>query len=95
MAGRRVPGRHVGRATSALKAVPERNRVDYYAVDLVEMAIWVVNGWLLLRDTTVAEHKKPVARAYVASVAPRVRAAAEIVLASDPVPLEAIPILLA
>ncbi|MEI8334562.1 MAG: acyl-CoA dehydrogenase family protein [Chloroflexota bacterium] len=84
-----------GRATSALKAVPERNRVDYYAVDLVEMAIWVVNGWLLLRDTTVAEHKKPVARAYVASVAPRVRAAAEIVLASDPVPLEAIPILLA
>jgi len=84
-----------GRAAGALKAVPERDRVDYYAVDLVEMAIWIVNGWLLLRDTTIAEHKKPVARAYVASVAPKVRAAGEVVLAADPVPLEAIPILLA
>jgi alkylation response protein AidB-like acyl-CoA dehydrogenase len=84
-----------GQAVGALKALPERDRVDYYAVDLVEMAIWIVNGWLLLRDTTIAEHKKPVARAYVASFAPKVRAAAEVVLASDPVPLEAIPILLA
>ena len=77
-----------------LKAVPERDRVDYYAVDLVEMAIWVVSGWLLLRDTNAAEHKKPVARAYVASIASKVRAAAEVVLAASPVPLEAIPVLL-
>jgi len=68
--------------------------VDYYAVDLVEMAIWVVGGWLMLRDTNAAEDKKPIARAYVASVAPKVRAAAEVVLASNPVPLEAIQILL-
>jgi 3-(methylthio)propanoyl-CoA dehydrogenase len=81
-------------AVGALKALPERDRVDYYAVDLVEMAIWLVGGWLMLRDTTVAEHKKPIARAYVASVAPKVRAAAEVVLASNPVPLEAISILL-
>ena len=84
-----------GEAVGALKALPERDRVDYYAVDLVEMAIWIVNGWLLLRDTTVAEQKKPVARAYVASIAPRVRSAAEVVLASDPVPLAAITVLLA
>jgi alkylation response protein AidB-like acyl-CoA dehydrogenase len=85
----------LGQAIDALKAVPERERVDYYAVDLVEMAIWVVNGWLLLRDTIVAEHKKPVARAYVASAASKVRAAAEVVLAANPAPLEAIPVLLA
>ena len=78
----------------ALKALPERDRVDYYAVDLVEMAIWIVGGWLMLRDTSVAEDKKPVARAYVASIAPKVRAAAEVVLAANPVPLEAIPVLL-
>ena len=78
-------------AVGGLKAMPERDRVDYYAVDLVEMAIWVVGGWLLLRDTNVAEHKKPVARAYVASIASKVRAAAEVVLAASPVPLEAIP----
>ncbi|OGO58188.1 MAG: hypothetical protein A2V85_14580 [Chloroflexi bacterium RBG_16_72_14] len=82
-------------AVAALKAQPERDRVDYYAVDLVEIAVWIVSGWLVLRDTNLAEHKKPVARAYVASVAPKVRAAAEVVLANNPVPLEAILILLA
>jgi len=82
-------------AVAALKAQTERDRVDYYAVDLVDAACWITCGWLVLRDTAVAEHKKPVARAYLASVAPKVRAAVEVVLASDPVPLEAIPVLLA
>jgi len=81
-------------AVGGLKALPERDRVDYYAVDLVEMAIGIVGGWLLLRDTNVAEHKKPVARTYVASLAPKVRASAEVVLTSNPVPLEAISVLL-
>jgi 3-(methylthio)propanoyl-CoA dehydrogenase len=81
-------------AVGGLKALPERDRVDYYAVDLVEMAIWVAGGWLMLRDTNAAEDKKPIARAYVASVAPKVRAAAEVVLASNPVPLEVIGVLL-
>ena len=85
----------LGRAVDGLKALPERDRVDYYAVDLVEMAIGVASGWLLLRDTTVAERKKPVARTFIASLAPRVRAGAEVVLAANPVPLEAIPGLLA
>ena len=83
------------RPSTRSRPLPERERVDYYAVDLVEMAVQVVNGWLVLRDTTVAEHKKPVARAYVASAASKVRAAAEVVLAANPVPLEAIPVLLA
>jgi hypothetical protein len=81
-------------AVDGLKAEPERDRVDYYAVDLVEMAIGVTCGWLLLRDTTLAERKKAIARAFVASLAPRVRAGAAVVLAADPVPLEAIPVLL-
>jgi alkylation response protein AidB-like acyl-CoA dehydrogenase len=81
-------------AVGELKARPERDRVDYYAVDLVEMAIWITGGWLMLRDTSAAEDKKPIARAYVASITPKVRAAAEVVLASNPVPLEAIGILL-
>ena len=83
-----------GQAVDALKALPERDRVDYYAVDLVEMAIWVVGGWLMLRDTSAAEDKKPIARAYVASITPKARAAAEVVLASNPVPLETIAVLL-
>ncbi|HEX7950554.1 MAG TPA: acyl-CoA dehydrogenase family protein [Candidatus Limnocylindrales bacterium] len=81
-------------AVGALKGVPERDRVDYYAVDLVEMAIGLVGGWLLLRDTNVAEEKKPVARAYVAALEPKVRSAAEVILAANPAPLEAIAALI-
>jgi hypothetical protein len=81
-------------AIDALKALPERDRVDYYAVDLVEMAIGVTSGWLLLRDAAVAEHRKPVARAYLASLAPAIRAAGDMALAADAAPLAAIPALL-
>jgi alkylation response protein AidB-like acyl-CoA dehydrogenase len=82
------------KAVDALKAQSERDKVDYYACDLVDCAVWLVNSWLLLRDTNVLESKKSVARAYVASIAPRLRASAEVVVNADSVPLEAIPLLL-
>ena len=82
------------RAVDALKLQPERDRVDYYACDLVDQAVWLVCSWLLLRDTNVLESKKSIARAYIASVAPRLRAAAGIVVDSNAVPLEAIAALL-
>jgi alkylation response protein AidB-like acyl-CoA dehydrogenase len=81
-------------AAVALKAQPERDRVDYYACDLVDCAVWLVNSWLLLRDTNLLESKKSVARAYIASIAPRLRASAEVVVGANAVPLEAIPVLL-
>jgi 3-(methylthio)propanoyl-CoA dehydrogenase len=86
---------HFRKSVDALKGMTgERDRVDYYACDLVEMAIWISSAWLLLRDTNVAESKKPVARAHVASIAPKVRAAGDVVIAANPVPLEVIPALL-
>ncbi len=87
--------RRLRAAIDALKAQPDRERVDYYAVDLVDAAVQVVCGWLVLRDTTVSEAKKPVARAFIAAAAPRVRSMADVVTAADPAPLEAIPVLLA
>jgi hypothetical protein len=82
------------RAVDALKAQPERDRVDYYACDLVDQAVWLVCSWLLLRDTNLLESKKSIARAYIASIAPRLRANAGIVTESNAVPLEAISALL-
>ena len=82
------------KSVDALKAVEDRARVDYYACDLVDQAVWLICSWLLLRDTNVSEEKKHVAKAYIAAAAPRLRAAAEIVQAANPVPLEAIPALL-
>ncbi|MGD0121565.1 MAG: acyl-CoA dehydrogenase family protein [Candidatus Limnocylindrales bacterium] len=83
------------RAVDALKAQPERDKVDYYACDLVDAAVWLTCSWLLLRDTNLLESKKSIARSYVASIAPRLRAAAGIVTESNAVPLEAIGALLA
>jgi alkylation response protein AidB-like acyl-CoA dehydrogenase len=82
-------------AVDALKAQPDRAKVDYYACDLVDQAVWLTCSWLLLRDTNTLESKKSVARSYIASVAPRLRAAAGIVTESNAVPLDAIEALLA
>jgi len=83
------------KAVDALKAQDDRSKVDYYACDLVDQAVWLVCSWLLLRDTNVLESKKSVARTYIASIAPRLRAAAGVVTESNGAPLEAIGALLA
>jgi 3-(methylthio)propanoyl-CoA dehydrogenase len=83
------------KAVDSLKAESNRDRVDYYACDLVDMAVWLVNSWLLLRDTNLLESKKSVARACIASIAPRLRASGGIVTAANAVPLDAIGALLA
>jgi alkylation response protein AidB-like acyl-CoA dehydrogenase len=83
-----------GRAVDALKAQDDRDRVDYYACDLVDMAVWLTCSWLVLRDTSALEAKKPVARTYIAAAMPRFKASAEVVLAANPVPLEAAQALL-
>jgi alkylation response protein AidB-like acyl-CoA dehydrogenase len=83
-----------GRAVDSLKAQESRDRVDYYACDLVDMAVWLTCSWLLLRDTNVLEAKKPIARTYIAAVLPRLKASGEVVLTATPVPLEAAAALL-
>jgi alkylation response protein AidB-like acyl-CoA dehydrogenase len=82
------------KAVDVLKAEDDRAKVDYYACDLVDCAVWLVTSWLLLRDTSVKDAKKPVARTYMAAVAPRLRASAEVVIGTNPTPLESIPALL-
>jgi 3-(methylthio)propanoyl-CoA dehydrogenase len=82
------------RAVDALKAQPDRDRVDYYACDLVDTAVWLVNSWLVLRDTAILDSKKPIARAYIANSAPRIRASAGVVVSANTVQLEAIAALL-
>ena len=82
------------KSVDSLKAEPDRAKVDYYACDLVDQAVWLVCGWLLLRDTSVLESKKSIARTYIAGIGPKLRAAAEIVQAANQVPLDAIPVLL-
>ncbi len=75
------------RAADHLKAC-ERDLIDYYAVDLVNLACWLVNSWLLLRDSLASPRKLELARTYLAETLPQIHRAGEAVLAADPTPLQ-------
>jgi alkylation response protein AidB-like acyl-CoA dehydrogenase len=76
------------RATNSLKE-RQRDIIDYYAVDLVDMACYLVNSWLLLRDGKVAPRKLELAKVYIAEHLPEVHRAGEAILAGDDAPLQA------
>jgi hypothetical protein len=61
----------------------ERDVIDYFGEDLMDMAAWVVNGWLLLRDTLSLERKCDLARAYAAEHLPQARSAGAAILACE------------
>ena len=67
----------------------ERPVIDYYASDLVDMAIYVINSWLLLQDARLSPRKEALARVYIAENLPRVRAAGAIIQSADTMPMEA------
>jgi len=50
-------------ATDVLKE-KEREVIDYYASDLADMAVYLVNFWLMLQDGLVLERKRELARLY-------------------------------
>ncbi|MBN1429549.1 MAG: acyl-CoA dehydrogenase family protein [Anaerolineae bacterium] len=61
--------------------------IDYYASDLTNMAIYVVNGWLMLQDATRSERKQNVAQVYLSEHLPQVQSAHAVILAADATPL--------
>jgi 3-(methylthio)propanoyl-CoA dehydrogenase len=68
----------------------ERDAVDYFGADLMDMAATVVTTWLLIRDAgvpdavgVVNEHKASLARAYASEHVPEAEAAAAAILARD------------
>ena len=65
----------------------EQPVIDYYASDLMDMAAYLVNSWLLMQDAHISERKADVARLYIAEHLPKVRAAGEIILTADETPL--------
>jgi len=79
----------------------ERRLIDYYGVDLMNMAVYVVNSGLLLRDAIPlngaqpeTERKQALARVYLREHLPQVRAAHAAILAADATPLEVRDLLL-
>jgi alkylation response protein AidB-like acyl-CoA dehydrogenase len=75
-------------ATDALKT-QERDLIDYYASDLVNMAVYVLNSWLLLRDAQVSERKRDLAQAYFAEHLPDITRAHQSIVDANAAPLKA------
>ena len=69
-------------ATDVLKA-KDQDIIDYYAIDLTEMAVYIVNSWLLLQDALVSPRKADLARVYISEHLYQVRQAGERILESD------------
>ncbi|RME73682.1 MAG: acyl-CoA dehydrogenase, partial [Chloroflexi bacterium] len=66
----------------------ETEVIDYYASDLTDMAVYVVNSWLLLRHARVSERKRDMARLYLTEYLPKVHAAARAIAAASMTPLD-------
>jgi len=87
------------RAIDHMKEQDDRALIDFYAVDLADMATTVLTTWLALRDaasrgassdnSAQTARKREMARVYLAEVLPRFQASLARVKASDPAPLEA------
>jgi hypothetical protein len=77
-----------------MKEQVDRAMIDYYAIDLVDVATYVVNGWLMLQDARLAERKRAIARVYIAETLPKIRGRVAMLQASDPAPLQAKDVIL-
>src|SRR6266498_2784406 len=76
------------KATDMLKA-QERDLIDYYASDLVNMAVYIFNSWLLLQDAQASPRKRDLAQVYLAEHLPDVTRAYQSILNADAASLRA------
>jgi len=73
----------------------ETSIIDYYASDVTDMAVCVLNSWLMLRHARLDERKRAMAQVYIAEHLPRMRSAVAAVQAASPAPLQNRDIILA
>jgi alkylation response protein AidB-like acyl-CoA dehydrogenase len=74
-------------ATDVLKE-KEREVIDYYASDLADTAVYLVNFWLMLQDGCVSERKRDLVRLYINEHLSKAQGARQTILsAGKPSPL--------
>ena len=72
-----------------------RALVDYYMADVADVAVYVINCWLMLQDARGMERKREMARVYIAETMAKIRGRVAMLQAIDPAPLQAREIILA
>jgi hypothetical protein len=74
----------LNRSIDHMKEQDDSTLIDYYAVDLVDIATYVINGWLTLQDARLDERKRELARVYIAESMPKLRGKVAALQAVDP-----------
>jgi alkylation response protein AidB-like acyl-CoA dehydrogenase len=74
----------LNRSIDHLREQDDRALIDYYAVDVVDIATFVVNGWLVLQDARTSERKRELARFYIAESMPKIRGKVATIQGVDP-----------
>jgi Acyl-CoA dehydrogenase, C-terminal domain/Acyl-CoA dehydrogenase C terminal len=82
------------RSIDHMKEQDDRALVDYYAVDLADMAACVLTSWLALRDARSAERKRELARVYIGEMLPKFRGRMAAIQAADPAPVHSRAVIL-
>ncbi|NIM95125.1 MAG: acyl-CoA dehydrogenase [Anaerolineales bacterium] len=82
------------RSIDHLKEEENRALIDYYASDLTDIAVHVINSWLVLQAARDSERKRELARFYIGETMPKIRGSVAILQAIDPTPVEAKDIIL-
>jgi 3-(methylthio)propanoyl-CoA dehydrogenase len=77
------------RSIDHLKEQDDRDLLDYYAVDVVELAVGILTSWLVLRDADAAARKQELARVYLAETLPQLRSRVCTLQALEPAPVQA------
>ncbi len=73
----------------------ERETIDYYAVDLADVAVGVITCWLMLQDARLAERKLVLARSYIAETIPKLHGSVSRLQALSQAPMRAKDVMLA
>ncbi len=79
----------LNRSIDHLREESDRDLIDYYASDLVEVAVSALTCWLALQDARGCERKRDLARVYISEALPRIRGRVATLQASDRAPLQA------
>jgi len=74
------------KAAAVLKE-KQSEMIDYFASDLIDMAAYIVNSWLLMQDARNSERKLHLVRFYTSEFLPKVHSAGNMILAVDESPL--------
>ncbi len=75
------------RTVDHMKEQDDRELIDYYAVDLADMAVYVLGCWLALRRARHDERSRQMAHVFVGETLPKLRGRLSTLQACDPIPM--------